>query len=61
MSETVSDLEKHAQRCKRCADALFDGLGEHPFCPEGQLIFDTEREDAQLEEGDDSDEHHAQG
>ena len=38
-------LEKHAASCKKCADALFDGLGEHPFCSVGKQLQMEERKE----------------
>ena len=37
-SERATKLEEHAAGCRKCADALFDGLGEKPFCPIGEEL-----------------------
>lgn len=31
-------LIEHAEKCAQCGNALFDGLGEHPFCEEGKRL-----------------------
>lgn len=46
-------LTEHAGKCPQCANALFDGLGEHPFCEDGKKLEQQAREfgDDDPEEG----------